>query len=121
MVWSEVRILSGPPRSPMRTDVSRSLTNSPQFAGISAGSNAALIHGADHESGRRAGTESALLAVALGKACELAGDLGPMQRVRALRDRFWRKLQERFGNLVALNGDLEGRLPNTLNVAFVGR
>ncbi len=39
-VWLEVRILPGPPRSPMRTNVSRSLTNSPQFAGISAGSNA---------------------------------------------------------------------------------
>src|SRR5947209_13177892 len=32
--------LHPPPRSPMRTDVSRSLTNRPQFAGISAGSNA---------------------------------------------------------------------------------
>src|SRR5438477_640628 len=32
--------LPGPPRSPMRTDVSRSLRNSPQFAGVSAGSNA---------------------------------------------------------------------------------
>src|SRR5262249_440334 len=30
-----------------------------------------LIHGAGHEGGRRAGTESALMAVALGKACEL--------------------------------------------------
>jgi hypothetical protein len=39
-VWLEVRVLPGPPRSPMRTDVSRSLTNSPQFAGISTGSNA---------------------------------------------------------------------------------
>src|SRR6266487_1156896 len=36
MVWLEFRVLPGPPRSPMRTDVSRSLTNSPQFAGISA-------------------------------------------------------------------------------------
>ena len=34
-----------------------------------------LIHGAGHEGGRRAGTESALLAVGLGKACELARDL----------------------------------------------
>src|SRR5947209_8152664 len=33
-------LLPGPPRSPMRTDVSRSLRNSPQFAGVSAGSNA---------------------------------------------------------------------------------
>src|SRR5438034_7139314 len=32
--------LHPPPRSPMRTDVSRSLTDSPQFAGVSAGSNA---------------------------------------------------------------------------------
>ncbi len=80
-----------------------------------------LLHGADHESGRRAGTESALLAVALGKACELARDLAPMQRVRALRDRFCQELQRRFGALVVLNGDPEHRLPNTLNVAFVGR
>src|SRR5260221_9571641 len=39
--WRLVRSrLHPPPRSPMRTVVSRSLTNSPQFAGISAGSNA---------------------------------------------------------------------------------
>jgi cysteine desulfurase len=80
-----------------------------------------VIHGAEHESGRRAGTESALLAVALGKACELARDLAPMQRVRVLRDRFWQELQGRFGDLVVLNADPEQRLPNTLNVAFVGR
>ena len=79
------------------------------------------IKGAEHESGRRAGTESALLAVALGKACELARDLAPMQRVRAQRDRFWQKLQGRFRDLVVLNGDPQHRLPNTLNVAFVGR
>ena len=52
-----------------------------------------LIHGAGHEGGRRAGTESALLAVGLGKACELALDLTPMDRVRALRDHFWQALQ----------------------------
>src|SRR6266513_2976327 len=32
--------LHPPPRSPMRTDVSRSLRKSPQFTGVSAGSNA---------------------------------------------------------------------------------
>jgi cysteine desulfurase len=80
-----------------------------------------LIHGAGHEAGRRAGTESALLAVALGKACELARDLSPMDQTRALRDRFWRELQKRFGNQVALNGHPTHRLPNTLNVSFVGR
>ena len=80
-----------------------------------------LIHGAGHESGRRAGTESALLAVGLGKACELARDLSPMDRVRALRDHFWLELQSRFGNRIALNGHPVHRLPNTLNVSIVGR
>jgi cysteine desulfurase len=80
-----------------------------------------LIHGAGHEGGRRAGTESALLAAALGKACELARDLGPMEQVRELRDRFWHGLRERFGEQVVLNGHPELRLPNTLNVAFAGR
>ena len=80
-----------------------------------------LVHGAGHESGRRAGTESALLAVGLGKACELARDLTPMDRMRDLRDHFWQELQNKFGNSVALNGHPTHRLPNTLNVSFVGR
>ena len=79
-----------------------------------------LIHGAGHEQGRRAGTESALLAVGLGTACALAQDLAPMTHVRALRDRFWKALQYRFGDRVVLNGHVEYRLPNTLNVSFVG-
>jgi len=78
-----------------------------------------LIHGAGHESGRRAGTESALLAVGLGKACELACDLASMDGVRASRDHFWLELQSRFGNRVALNGHPAHRLPNTLNVSFI--
>jgi cysteine desulfurase len=80
-----------------------------------------LIHGAGHEQGRRAGTESALLAAGLGAACDLARDLGPMAHVRELRDRFWQRLRDRFGDRVALNGHPEHRLPNTLNVSFVGR
>ena len=78
-----------------------------------------LIHGAGHESGRRAGTESAMLAVGLGKACELAHDLSSMDRVSALRDHFWHELQSRFGNRIALNGHPADRLPNTLNVSFI--
>jgi cysteine desulfurase len=80
-----------------------------------------LVHGAGHERGRRAGTESALLAAGLGKACELACDLSAMDRVRALRDRFWQVLEEHFGDRVVLNGHPVHRLPNTLNVSFVGR
>ena len=80
-----------------------------------------LIHGAGHEAGRRAGTESALLAVALGTACERARDLAPMDRVRTLRDHFWQELQKSFGNRIALNGHPTHRLPNTLNISFIGR
>ena len=80
-----------------------------------------LVHGAGHEQGRRAGTESALLAAALGEACRLAADRTPMTSIRTLRDRFWSSLRQRFGDRVALNGHPELRLPNTLNVAFVGR
>jgi len=80
-----------------------------------------VIHGAAHETGRRAGTESALLAVGLGKACELALDLASMDRVRTLRDHFWQELAQRFGNRIALNGHPTRRLPNTLNASFVGQ
>jgi cysteine desulfurase len=80
-----------------------------------------LIHGAGHESGRRAGTESALLATALGTACHLAAqDIG-QPGVSALRDHFWQALQDHFGRRVILNGHPHHRLPNTLNVSFVGR
>jgi cysteine desulfurase len=80
-----------------------------------------LIHGAGHEGGRRAGTESALLAVGLDAACALAQNLAPMARVQTLRDRLWSHLQRHFGGRVILNGHADRRLPNTLNVSFVGR
>lgn len=79
-----------------------------------------LIHGASHESGRRAGTENALLSAALGKACELASDLSAVADIEALRDRFWGALQKNLGDRVVLNGHPDDRLPNTLNVSFVG-
>ncbi|MBU1211788.1 MAG: aminotransferase class V-fold PLP-dependent enzyme, partial [Alphaproteobacteria bacterium] len=80
-----------------------------------------LIHGAGHEGGRRAGTESALLATALGAAAQLAADLQPMTRIRELRDDFWQQLAAALGDRVVLNGHPTYRLPNTLNVSFVGQ
>lgn len=79
-----------------------------------------LIHGAGHESGRRAGTESALLAAGLGKACEVAQTWIGMPATRRLRDLFWDRLRAAFGNRVALNGHPDRLLPNTLNVSFAG-
>lgn len=80
-----------------------------------------LIHGAGHEKGRRAGTENVLLSVAVGAACSTAQEWIGMPQVKALRDRFWGALQENFGHRVSLNGHPTERLPNTLNVNFIGR
>jgi cysteine desulfurase len=80
-----------------------------------------LIHGGGHEGGRRASTESALLAVGLGTACDLAHNLALTEGVRVLRERLWQRLQADFGNRVVLNGHPDQRLPNTLNVSFVGQ
>lgn len=80
-----------------------------------------FVHGAGHEGGRRAGTENVLLAVALGAACAVAREWVGMPWVKVLRDRFWEGLKELFGERVTLNGHLSERLPNTLNVNFIGR
>jgi cysteine desulfurase len=80
-----------------------------------------LIHGAGHESGRRAGTENVLLIVGLGKACEIARRLLNDDKILDLRNRFWKLLQDNFGEKVVLNGHPVRRLPNTLNVSFVGK
>lgn len=81
-----------------------------------------LIHGAGHEYGLRAGTENVIFDVALGKACAVAKDeLERYQReIRLLRDYFYQELLKRFGERVILNGHPEWRLPNTLNVTFLG-
>lgn len=81
-----------------------------------------LIHGAGHEAGRRAGTESALLTAALGEACaHVEHACEAMDTiVRPLRERLWAGLFAVAGEHVALNGHPTERLPNTLNVMFRG-
>lgn len=80
-----------------------------------------LIHGAGHELGRRAGTENILLDVGLGVACATAQPWLGMESVRQLRDLFWNMLEDAFGTHITLNGHPTERLPNTLNVSFIGR
>lgn len=82
-----------------------------------------LIHGAGHEMGRRAGTENVAYIVALGVACEIARHSLPAatDRLRRLRDRLWERLFQALGERVVVNGHSEERLPNTLNVNFVGQ
>jgi cysteine desulfurase len=81
-----------------------------------------LIHGASHESGRRAGTENVPLIVALGKACELAASEldSRWAHVVTLRDYLFDNLKKMFGKKLHLNGHPTERVPNTLNVSFEG-
>jgi cysteine desulfurase len=78
-----------------------------------------LALGAGHERGLRPGTENVASIVGLGAACALAQcDLDAQgTRVSTLRDRLWERLAQTIPQL-ALNGHVENRLPNTLNVRF---
>ncbi len=80
-----------------------------------------LIHGAGHEFGKRAGTENVASIVALGAACEIAENEMKTYSVKILELRG--KLHQGIldiTNKVVLNGHLDKRLPNTLNVSFLG-
>ena len=80
-----------------------------------------LIHGGGQERGERSGTESVIMAVALGAAAALAEQRLPFNRMAETRDYFWSRLRDTFGNAVTQNGATNARLPNTLNVSFIGR
>jgi selenium donor protein len=81
-----------------------------------------FLHGADHEFGRRAGTENVLEIVGLGQAAEIAErDLERANaHLHAMRDRLWNGLNSQLDSpdLLKLNGHPDDRLPNTLNVSF---
>ena len=56
-----------------------------------------IIHGAGHEFGNRAGTENILLAVGLGKACELAQADRSKEQIQKLRDHLWQVFRRLSG------------------------
>ena len=80
---------------------------------------APFVIGAGHERGIRPGTENVASIVGLGVACESAcRDMAAWTaRVHQLRDELWRRLREQVPG-IALNGHVDQRLPNTLNVRF---
>lgn len=80
-----------------------------------------LIHGAEHEQNRRAGTENVIEIAALGEACRLVQQDLPkyQQHMCAMRDQLENGLKERFDGL-RVNGHPQQRLPNTCNVSFRG-
>ncbi len=79
-----------------------------------------LIHGANHEMGKRAGTENVSGIVALGKASQIAHEhMNEYDKeILRLRDLLHEKLKS-IAN-VKLNGHPKERLPNTLNLSFAG-
>jgi len=79
-----------------------------------------LVHGGSQESGRRAGTENVIMIAGLGKAAELAAAYLQESGHEELRDLFWQKLSDAFGDRVLLNGHPTQRLSGTLNVSFPG-
>lgn len=75
--------------------------------------------GGHQEKSRRAGTENTAAIIALGKACELAGNHldDENTRVKAMRDRLERELLSLIP-AARINGGKAERLPNTLSIAF---
>ena len=95
-----------------------------------------IIFGGGQEKGLRSGTENVPLIVGMAKAFELArgteSSKAPVvirsavkrrelstTKMKKLRDYFWQKLQREIPGVV-LNGDLENRLPNNLNISIPG-
>ncbi len=78
-----------------------------------------FMHGAGHETGRRAGTENVIGIAGLGAACEAAGrDLAVnMDRMKRSRDRLQEGLIRAIAD-VRVNGHPERRIPNTLSASF---
>jgi cysteine desulfurase len=89
---------------------------------VRAGTPIAPIQfGAGHEGGLRPGTENVPHLVGLGAAAVLAQQHLPTigDRLRRQRDALHARLDSEIPEL-ALNGDLDERLPNTLNLSFPG-
>jgi cysteine desulfurase len=75
--------------------------------------------GGHQEKNRRAGTENTASIIALGRACEVAGQFMDDEntRVRSMRDRLEKELLAHIPN-ARINGGRAERLPNTLSIAF---
>jgi cysteine desulfurase len=75
--------------------------------------------GGHQEANRRGGTENVAGIVALGKACELAQQFMADENtsVKKIRDRLQEKILATCPDCM-INGDIQNRLPNTLNISF---
>jgi cysteine desulfurase len=80
---------------------------------------AAMIDGGGHERGMRSGTLNVTGIIGLGKACELCQiEMNEeADRLRGLRDRLRKGLEAKLDEIY-INGSMEHRLPNNLNMSF---
>ncbi|VXC12216.1 cysteine desulfurase used in synthesis of Fe-S cluster (tRNA 4-thiouridine sulfurtransferase) [Burkholderia sp. 8Y] len=78
----------------------------------------AQMHGGGHERGMRSGTLATHQIVGMGEAFRIAREemATENERIRMLRDRLLRGLQEI--EEVYVNGDMERRVPHNLNISF---
>ena len=78
-----------------------------------------LLVGGQQEKSRRAVTENAAAIIALGKACQLAGECMEVENttVKAQRDRLEQALMAAIPH-ARINGGGADRLPNTTSIAF---
>ncbi len=81
-----------------------------------------IIFGGGQESGRRSGTENIPLIVGFTKAFELAQKNKHKENARLIkiRDEFFDKVKK-FVPSVIINGHLEARLPNNINISILGQ
>jgi len=79
----------------------------------------AQIDGGGHERGMRSGTLNVPGIVGLGKACEIANNemAEESKKIGALRDRLKDAIMGQLDE-VYINGSMEHRLPNNLNISF---
>jgi cysteine desulfurase len=80
-----------------------------------------IIFGGGQERGLRSGTENVPLIIGQAKALEIARKnyLEKGRKIKILRNYFWQKIQKEIP-IAILNGDLENRLPNNLNISIPG-
>ncbi|MHB8068560.1 MAG: cysteine desulfurase NifS [Desulfobaccales bacterium] len=78
-----------------------------------------FLVGGHQEKGRRGGTENVPSIIALGLACDLAGQKMTLENtvVKELRDKLENALLEKVPRC-RVNGDRQQRLPNTSNISF---
>jgi cysteine desulfurase len=76
------------------------------------------MHGGGHERGMRSGTLPTHQIVGIGECFRIAGEVmeSEVPRIRALRDRLWAGLRDRAE--LAVNGDMEQRIANNLNLSI---